>query len=221
MTRMRYIHAIALMLLAAFTACSSDERELPSDGQPIREPLEVNIVSVEQTTRTTVANSTWAANDKVVLVVGNKVVSGTPTTTTDHVYTVSTAAASSSLSPLNISNTNFWTSTTESKKIVRAWSYGTTTAPTLTSHTLTSYTLPTTQSETTGELLYSPGADAKVYTASPNSVSLTFYHQLAKIIFNVKSDVSTAISSPVMSIPGSGTLSVPVTNTTTNNWTFV
>lgn len=205
MMRMRFIHVALTALAALAAACTADER----DSQPIHEPLKVCISQsgIHVTRSTTEGDgNTWAGGEQIALVVGNDVVSSTPTTTTDHVYTVSGTGTSQSLTALNLANTNYWTSRSETKKIVCAWSYGTTTAPTLTSHTLNTYTLPTTQSATSGELLYAPATVEKAYTASPNSFELQFYHQLTKVVFLVKLDAgSGAVSSPVMSIPGSGT----------------
>lgn len=206
--RMRFIHVALTALAALAAACTADER----DSQPIHEPLVIGIAQPNvKVTRSTTENSgnTWAGGEYVALVVGNDVVSSTPTTTTDHVYTVNGSGTSQSLTALNQANTNYWTSRSETKKIVCAWSYGTTTAPTLTSHTLNTYTLPTTQSATSGELLYAPATVEKAYTASPNSFELRFYHQLTKVVFLVKSDATATVSTPVMTIPGSGTLTSP------------
>ena len=213
MNRLRLTHAFVLMLLAVLgTACSQDERDLPQPGQPIREPLQISIASPRMNvTRSTSDGdgNTWAGGEHITLVVGNNIVAGTPTTITDHVYTVNGSGTSQSLTALNLTNTNFWTSTSETKKIIGAWSYGTTTAPVLTSHTLTAYTLANPQTNTTGELLYAPATSQTAYTAVPNSFALTFYHQLAKVVFLVKSDATATVSTPVMTIPGSGTLTSP------------
>lgn len=204
MMRMRYIH-VALCVLAAITAaCTADNRELPSAGQPIHEPLQISIAQPQMTvTRSTTDDpgNAWAGNEKIALVVGNSVGAGdTPASLSDHVYTVSASGTSPSLTS---SGANFWSSTSESKKIAGAWSYGTTTAPGLTSNTLTlPYTLPTTQTSTTGELLYSPGAATKAYTASPNSFSITFYHQLAKVVFSITADKEQAVTGASMTVPG-------------------
>lgn len=177
-------------------------------------------------TRSTTDDSgnTWGAGDKVVLVVKNyKDNVGGTETTTEHIYQTAAEGTTPALSPVDLANTNFWYSTGEKKAIAGAWSFGTTTAPSLTSHTITSYTLDTTQTGT-GELLYSPG-ETKPYDATPanREFSLTFYHQLAKVIFNVKADgpdpgVGTA--TVTMSIPGSGTFTTPDTGAHTASWSF-
>lgn len=109
-------------------------------------------------TRTTTEGSgnTWTDGDKIVLVVKNfKNNTGGTETPTVHTYQAA-AGAGAALSPVDLANTNFWRSTGETKEITGAWSFGTSTAPTLTSNTITSYTLATAQTGT-GELLYSPG----------------------------------------------------------------
>lgn len=222
MIRLRYIHVVLTVLTALLAACTADDRELYSTGEPIHEPVQVTIDSPNMSvTRSTVSTgNTWAGNEKIVLVVGNKVGNGdTPASQTDHVYTVSGEGTSRPLSPFNIANTNYWTSTTEKKKIVKAWSYGTGIVPTLSNHAVGSYTLPTPQTDTSGELLYSPGAASKLYTASPNTFALTFYHQLAKVVFNVKADVNVSVTGATMlNIPTTATLTTPTT-AYVNGWT--
>lgn len=220
--------ALAITAITTLASCSADDTAATTitPNQPIHEPIEVNIGSNLTVTRSTTdgLGETWAGGEKVVLVVGNKVDgSDIPTNPlTEHTYQT-VAGTDVALSPVNLANTNFWSSTTEKKKIVSAWSYGTNTAPTLTSNTISSYTLETTQTSGTGELLYSPGASTKAY---PNSFSLTFYHQLAKVIFNVKADgplQSESITGAKMYIPKSGSFTTPDTgahDATTAGWTF-
>lgn len=199
--------AIALTALMSLTSCSADDTT-PATPQPIHEPIVVSAGSSMAVTRSTTDDSgnTWVGSEKVMLVVEDAMTSSTSGTGTihDYEYSVSASGTSPSLTA-TVANTDYWTSTTEYKRIVSAWSFGTTTAPTLTSNTITSYTLPTTQTSSSGELLYSPGAAAKIYTASPNSFSLTFYHQLAKVTFNVYAVKEQALTGATMTVPGSFT----------------
>lgn len=218
--------ALAITAITTLASCSSDDTAATTpQNQPIHEPIEVNIGSNLTVTRSTTdgLGETWTGGEKVVLVVGNKVdeLDNPTNPLTEHTYQT-VAGTDVALSPVNLANTNFWSSTTEKKKIVSAWSYGTSTAPTLTSNTISSYTLETTQTGT-GELLYSPGASTKAYTATPtNSFSLTFYHQLAKVVFLVKSDVTTSVTadSQTMNIPRGGTITQLKDGTNPGSWTF-
>ena len=211
--------AAALALTTILTLMSCSAADTPPAAQPVHEAIMVSTGSRMAVTRTTTEGSgnTWTAEDKIVLVVKN-FKGGTGENTTEHTYQAA-AGAGAALSPVDLANTNFWRSTGETKEITGAWSFGTSTAPPLTSNTITSYTLATAQ-DGNGELLYSPGEE-KSYDADPanRAFSLTFYHQLAKVIFNVKADKDLTITRASMTIPTSGDLSAPVTNTTTNNWT--
>ena len=215
--------ALGLTALMSLTSCSADDTTANSP-QPIHEPIVVSAGSNMAVTRSTSdgTGTSWASGDKVVLVVKNfKDDTGGTETTTEHIYQTDAAGTSPDLTPVDLANTNFWHSTGEKKAIASAWSYGTSTAPTLTSNTITSYTLETPQTGT-GELLYSPG-QTKPYDATPatRAFSLTFYHQLAKVIFNVKSTgPAPSITSATMTIPGSGTFSTPDTGDHTASWTF-
>lgn len=211
----------ALTTILTLMSCSA--ADTPPAAQPVHEAIIVSTGGRMAVTRTTTEGSgnTWAEGDKIVLVVKNfKNNIGGTETTTEHTYQAA-AGAGAALSPVDLANTNFWRSTGETKQITGAWSFGTSTAPTLTSNTITSYTLETTQTGN-GELLYSPGQE-KSYDADPatRAFSLTFYHQLAKVIFNVKSDgPDPVISSATMTIPGSGTFSTPDTGEHNATWSF-
>lgn len=209
----------ALTTILTLMSCSA--ADTPPAAHPVHEAIMVSTGSRMAVTRTTTEGSgnTWTDGDKIVLVVKN-FKDGTGENTTVHTYQAA-AGAGAALSPVDLANTNFWRSTGETKEITGAWSFGTSTAPELTSNTITSYTLATTQTGN-GELLYSPGQE-KSYNADPatRAFSLTFYHQLAKVIFNVKSDgPNPTITAATMSIPGSGTFSTPDTGGHNATWSF-
>lgn len=218
--------ALAITAITTLASCSADDPAATTitPNQPIHEPIVVSAGSSMAVTRSTSegTGTSWASGDKVVLVVKNfKDNVGGTQSITEHTYQTAAAGTGPALSPVDLANTNFWSSTAETKQIVSAWSFGTSIAPTLTSNAITTYTLETTQTGT-GELLYSPG-EIKAYNATPatRAFSLTFYHQLAKVIFNVKADgPSPSISSATMTIPGSGTITALDTGGHNGTWTF-
>ena len=210
----------ALTTILTLMSCSA--ADTPPAAQPVHEAIIVSTGSGMAVTRTTTEGSgnTWTDGDKIVLVVKNfKNNTGGTENTTEHTYQVASGTA---LSPVDLANTNFWRSTGETKQITGAWSFGTSTAPELTSNTITSYTLATAQTGN-GELLYSPGQE-KSYNADPatRAFSLTFYHQLAKVVFLVKSDVTTSViaDSQTMNIPRGGTITQLKDGTNPGSWTF-
>lgn len=220
--------ALAITAITTLASCSADDTAATTitPNQPIHEPIEVNIGSNLTVTRSTTdgLGETWAGGEKVVLVVTNHYgnTGGGTASTSKYVYQVDGSGTSQSLVPKDLANTNFWSSTAEKKKIESAWSYGNnTTEPTLEDNTITKFTLPIPQGNT--ELLYAPAVEEKVYTASPtNSFSLTFYHQLAKVVFLVKSDVATSVTadSQTMNIPRGGTITQLKDGTNPGSWTF-
>ena len=207
----------ALTTILTLMSCSA--ADTPPAAQPVHEAIMVSTGGRMAVTRTTTEGSgnTWTDGDKIVLVVKNfKNNTGGTETTTEHTYQAA-AGAGAALSPVDLANTNFWRSTGETKQITGAWRFGTSNAPTLTSNTITSYTL-----DGNGELLYSPGQE-KSYDADPatRAFSLTFYHQLAKVVFNVKSDgPNPSITAATMTIPGSGTITSLDTGSHNGTWTF-
>jgi len=102
-----------------------------------------------------------------------------------------------------------WKSTGETVSI-RAWSYGTTNnlAYTLTPPESRDYTLETDQN-TNGylELIYCKAAD-KSY--SGGTISLNFYHQLARVVFNIKHQKRATLSVSSVSV-GNSTSQLPLT----------
>lgn len=221
----------ALTTILTLMSCSADDtppaaHQNATPSQPIHEPIVVTAGTSMTVTRSTSdgTGTSWVSGDKVVLVVKNfKDNVGGTENITEHIYQTAADGTGPALSPDDLANTNFWRSTTETKQIVSAWSYGTSTAPTLNSNTISTYTLETTQTGT-GELLYSPGQE-KAYNVTPpatRAFSLTFYHQLAKVVFLVKSDVTTSVTadSQTMNIPRGGTITQLKDGTNPGSWTF-
>lgn len=213
-----------ILTLMSCSAADTATTQNATPSQPIHEPIVVTAGTSMTVTRSTSdgTGTSWVSGDKVVLVVKNfKDNVGGTENITEHIYQTAADGTGPALSPDDLANTNFWRSTTETKQIVSAWSYGTSTAPTLTSNTISTYTLETTQTGT-GELLYSPGQE-KAYNVTPpatRAFSLTFYHQLAKVIFNVKADgPAPSITAATMTIPGSGTITALDTGAHDGTWT--
>lgn len=219
--------ALAITAITTLASCSADDTATPTitPNQPIHVPIEVNIGSNLTVTRSTVENSEWTTGDKVVLVIKNNVV-GDAGEITIHTYQAAANGNSVALNPVDLANTNFWQSTSETKQIVSAWSYGNSEVPVLTSNTITSFTLPTTQ-DGTKELLYSPG-QTQTYNATPSSRAFSlieeggskrqFFHQLAKVVFNVKGATETITAK--MTIPGSGNITALDKGGHDGTWTF-
>jgi len=221
--------ALAITAITTLASCSADDTAATTipPNQPIHEPIEVNIGSALTVTRSTVENSEWTTGDKVVLVIKNNV-SGAGETTTAHTYVTATSGNSVALNPVDLANTNFWQSTSETKQIVSAWSYGNSTDPKddldNISKSIKSFTLPTTQ-DGTKELLYSPG-QTQTYNSTPASRAFSlieeggskrqFFHQLAKVVFNVKGATETITAK--MTIPGSGTITALETGDHNGTW---
>lgn len=117
-----------------------------------------------------------------------------------------------------------WKSTGETVSI-RAWSYGTTTnlAYTLTPPESRDYSLETNQN-TNGylELLYCKAAN-KSY--SGGTISLNFYHQLARVVFNVNHERSGTLSVTSSSVgnstsfPVSARFNIPTGSNNVGSWT--
>ncbi len=115
-----------------------------------------------------------------------------------------------------------WKSASETVSL-RAWSYGTSTnlSYTLTAPETRDYTLETDQ-QTNGyrELLYCKAAD-KSY--SSGAISLNFYHQLARVVFNVTHELSGALTISSVSIGGSSfpktaRFNVPMGSSNVGTW---
>lgn len=117
-----------------------------------------------------------------------------------------------------------WHSQSETVSI-RAWSYGTTTNLdyTLTPPETRDYTLETNQnSNGYRELLYCKAADKSF---SGGSISLTFYHQLSRVVFNVTHELSGTLSvssirvGNTTSFPVSASFAVPTGSSNVGTWT--
>ena len=114
-----------------------------------------------------------------------------------------------------------WKSTSETVSI-RAWSYGTSTDSEdylLAAPETFDYSLATDQTSGYHELLYLKAA-AKTYSSTP--MTLTFYHQLSRIVFNVDHELDSALAVTSVSIGGafhtSARFSVPTGESNVGSW---
>jgi len=114
-----------------------------------------------------------------------------------------------------------WKSTSETVSI-RAWSYGTSTDSEdylLAAPETFDYSLATDQTSGYHELLYLKAA-AKTYSSTP--MTLTFYHQLSRIVFNVEHELDSALAVTSVSVGEafhtSARFSVPTGESNIGSW---
>lgn len=236
MKRMRYIHAVALTVLVALTAaCTSDERELANTD--FKEPINIAVGSGEITasavtrghTSTTAHDGgyTFASTDKVK--VGLKRGTAAEELKT---YTIS----STTTGALTTTNQFNWSGSSDAVKI-RAYSYGYSSDPKdpevdAPNIGRLEFTLDLHQNDQTDdyELLYAPAATFDYATYHSTGVTLNLYHQLSRVVINVKRDKTDDAYDISNSVPnvliGDGTdvfphkayLEVPVLPATQGTW---
>ena len=181
MERNRFLTAVVLLATLLTTGGCSQE-EAVQQGAPLPEgkyPLELTATLAGQsaTTRATTAN-TWAGGETVYLYEGTADKAGTR-----HEYTVD---ASGKLTPKDEQNTIWWNSTGETKHLRAVYS----------SRSGQAATLPETE-----QVSLFPGQNADGYQGSDflyaplttvsfgsKSASLTFNHQVAKIVVHVRGE---------------------------------
>ena len=236
MKRRRYIHAVALTVLVALTAaCTSDERELANTD--FNEPINIAVSSGEITasavtrghTSTTAHDGgyTFASTDKVK--VGLKRGTAAEELKT---YTIS----STTTGALTTTNQFNWSGSSDAVKI-RAYSYGYSSDPKdpevdAPNIGRLEFTLDLHQNDQTDdyELLYAPAATFDYATYHSTGVTLNLYHQLSRVVINVKRDKTDDAYDISNSVPnvliGDGTdvfphkayLEVPVLPATQGTW---
>lgn len=236
MKRRRYIHAVALTVLVALTAaCTSDERELANTD--FNEPINIAVGSGEITasavtrghTSTTAHDGgyTFASTDKVK--VGLKRGTAAEELKT---YTIS----STTTGALTTTNQFNWSGSSDAVKI-RAYSYGYSSDPKdpevdAPNIGRLEFTLDLHQNDQTDdyELLYAPAATFDYATYHSTGVTLNLYHQLSRVVINVKRDKTDDAYDISNSVPnvliGDGTdvfphkayLEVPVLPATQGTW---
>ena len=197
--RLHIAIATAVALGCTLTACTQDNDTAVTDGEH-RTPIAFNVgigsaATPDATTRgctTTQDRSgyTFAGTDVVAVslcgVSGSSRAVGESNADTK-LYTVAAGAESRSLSYAGYGFD--WMGSSE-KVSVRAWGFGDNTT-TNTDPNGATFEIETSQNKTsTHELLYSPAA---TYSKS-NSISIPLYHQLSRIVVNIKNEVSATIS---------------------------
>lgn len=236
MKRRIYIHAVALTVLVALTAaCTSDERELANTD--FNEPINIAVGSGEITasavtrghTSTTAHDGgyTFASTDKVK--VGLKRGTAAEELKT---YTISNTTTGA----LTTTNQFNWSGSSDAVKI-RAYSYGYSSDPKdpevdAPNIGRLEFTLDLHQNDQTDdyELLYAPAATFDYATYHSTGVTLNLYHQLSRVVINVKRDKTDDAYDISNSVPnvliGDGTdvfphkayLEVPVLPATQGTW---
>jgi len=117
----------------------------------------------------------------------------------------------------------YWKSQSE-KVNIRAWSYGNGSTSTADPDGQT-FTLPQDQSSVYQELLYSPLQTNIPYTTGHSGISLTMYHQLARIVVSIEYDngvsslSSITIGDGSATIPRTAKFHKPELENTTGTWT--
>ena len=238
MKRMRYIHAVALTVLVALTAaCTSDERELANTD--FNEPINIAVGSGEITANavtrghiSTTAHDggyTFASTDKVK--VGLKRGTAAEELKT---YTIS----STTTGALTTTNQFNWSGSGDAVTI-RAYSYGYSSDPDdpevdAPNIGRLEFTLEASQNAYTDdlELLYAPAATYDYATYHSTGVTLNLYHQLSRVVINVKRDKTddaydeigsstvpnVKIGDGTQTFPHKAYLEVPVLPATQGTW---
>lgn len=238
MKRRRYIHAVALTVLVALTAaCTSDERELANTD--FNEPINIAVGSGEITasavtrghTSTTAHDGgyTFASTDKVK--VGLKRGTAAEELKT---YTIS----STTTGALTTTNQFNWSGSSDAVTI-RAYSYGYSSDPDdpevdAPNIGRLEFTLEASQNDYTDdlELLYAPAATYNYATYHSTGVTLNLYHQLSRVVINVKRDKTddaydeigsstvpnVKIGDGTQTFPHKAYLEVPVLPATQGTW---
>lgn len=238
MKRRIYIHAVALTVLVVLTAaCTSDERELANAD--FNEPINIAVSSGEITasavtrghTSTTAHDGgyTFASTDKVK--VGLKRGTATEELKT---YTIS----STTTGALTTTNQFNWSGSGDAVTI-RAYSYGYSSDPDdpevdAPNIGRLEFTVEASQNDYTDdlELLYAPAATYDYATYHSTGVTLNLYHQLSRVVINVKRDKTddaydeigsstvpnVKIGDGTQTFPHKAYLEVPVLPATQGTW---
>jgi hypothetical protein len=204
-----------LSAMLTISSCSNDN-ELANGTSFVREPVKFGvglskIPVTRATTWSTGTPTTWATSAKSI---GNFFASGdkvaiitfddtqtTSTVTRGFVYETSAASGSASaataLAPVTAGSGNqaYWSSSTETKKII-AWSYGTSTAITNPETVPTTFTVTADQSDDSfnEELLWGFLSLAYTDKGTAANYDIPMYHQLALVNVNITATDATEIS---------------------------
>lgn len=210
----------AALLLAA--ACSQNDFD-DKQGEPLPEgkypmTFATTVEGVTATRATT--DNTWAGNEEVAVQVG----SGTPKK-----YTPATGGTSVTLQAATGETPFYWESTSNIN--VSAWYCGTGYSATPPTGTSWSWSVQSKQNEKDGyqksDFLYAPARSIAFNPQAGTNNSLTFYHQTAKVIINIRkegiltdaSKITSVVIGNNSNIALKGTYTAPTGNGTAGTWT--
>ena len=196
----------------AFAACTNDDADghaLPDGKYPMTFATTVEGVTATRAT----TDNTWAGNEEVAVWMG----SGAPKK-----YTPAAGGTSVTLQAATGEKPFYWESTSNIN--VSAWYLGTGYAATLP----TTWSVKATQSGDgyqQSDFLYAPAKSIAFNPQTETDNSLTFYHQTAKVIINIRKEGILTDASKITSviignnIALKGTYTAPTGNGTTGTWT--
>ena len=214
----------ALLLLAGCSQNDFDDGQgepLPEGKYPMTFATTVEGVTA---TRAVTAEGQWTVGDKIAVQVDSEVKEYTATNISNN----SATATLSSTSPF------YWQSTDIN---VSAWYLGTGYSATPPTSTSWSWAVQPDQSETEpsnaddnyqrSDFLYAPAKDIAFEPQAGAANSLTFYHQTAKVVVNIKSTEAATDASAIQSVvigheknlSLKGAYSIPTGNNTAGTWT--
>ena len=197
----------------AFAACTDDDVDdgttLPDGKYPMAFTAGVDGLAATRAT----TDNTWAGNEEVAVWMG----SGAPKK-----YTPAAGGTSVTLQAATGEKPFYWESTSNIN--VSAWYLGTGYAATLP----TTWSVKATQSGDgyqQSDFLYAPAKSIAFNPQTETDNSLTFYHQTAKVIINIRKEGILTDASKITSviignnIALKGTYTAPTGNGTTGTWT--
>lgn len=210
-----FIIIAALAALGSMTTSCfrGDEFVAAFDGDH-KTPISFNVntsggnvsASTKGYTTGSAATSVYTFETGDLVSIGIKGNGSTSRSTTEEVIKQYTVAAGTGTQALTYSkdadgSTTYafdWMGTSETIKL-RAWSYGTTTTP-ATDPVGATFTLATNQATApTQELLYAKEAS---YPYSASAQNIILYHQLSRVVVNIKGTLGTATSGSTITITG-------------------
>lgn len=209
----RKMTVAAACCVFAFAACTDDDVDdgttLPDGKYPMA--FTAGVDGLPATRATT--DNTWAGNEEVAVWMG----SGAPKK-----YTPAAGGTSVTLQAATGEKPFYWESTSNIN--VSAWYLGTGYAATLP----TTWSVKATQSGDgyqQSDFLYAPAKSIAFNPQTETDNSLTFYHQTAKVIINIRKEGILTDASKITSviignnIALKGTYTAPTGNGTTGTWT--
>ena len=186
MCKMNLKHIILMLATGLLAACTQDE--LTGQGASLPEgkyPLELT-ANLTTATRATVDNE-WDANTEVHVQIINDYQTGTAPDWTDVPTLTYTVGTDGTMIPTGNTPQTYWKDR-EEHKLIRAWWRGDNS-----SSLESSFSVSDNQSQAYPTNTYDASdfvfaQDEITFEDGGNGASLTFYHQVAKVILNIKND---------------------------------